>query len=289
MHQVMKRKLLLLLRKTGSLKLADGLMLRYKQALCHRRNQRFIAAHPDFAYPPSDLSFDAYHHVDIVKYLETGRTHARLFAEIIRKTLPNKQLAILEWGCGPARIIRHMRSNLSDVSVMLTGMDFNQRSITWNRDHVPNVDFVVNDFLPPLSIASNSFDVVYNFSVLTHLSEAVQQAWLRELKRVLKPGGLLICTTHGDYYCDTLASSKEAERYRNGQLIVQTGYAEGKKWFLAIHPPRYVKEKLLRDFADVHQVPIGTVKDTYQDVWIALRPTQDSITVDDTSPVVQSG
>src|SRR6185503_21358796 len=38
------------------------------------------------------------------------------------------------------------------------------------------------------------FDVVYAYSVFTHLPEDVQTHWLAEISRVLKPGGVLVAT-----------------------------------------------------------------------------------------------
>jgi SAM-dependent methyltransferase len=267
----MKREIRNWLRSTGLLAVSDRLVLPTRRIATRGRNRRFRLANPDYAYPPEDLAFDAYGHLDIAGYHRSGVTHARLYAQLIRDCFPPGPLSILDWGCGPARIIRHMRQCLEGYPLTLTGSDWNPRSIAWSGAQFPGIDFVANGFLPPLPFDAGSFDVVYNFSVLTHLSEAVQRAWLVELERVLKPGGLLICSTQGDDHCRRLAGREEAERYRRGEMVVQAGYAEGRKWFLALHPPRYVETRLLAGFTDIRHVPPGPDPDLRHDIWTARK------------------
>jgi SAM-dependent methyltransferase len=163
-----------------------------------------------------------------------------------------------------------MHHALPGRTVTLTGTDVNADSIAWCSRHIPGIRVLPNDFLPPLPFADASFDVTYNFSVFTHLSETAQKAWAAELLRVLRPGGLLIASTHGDFYRDRLAQDREAAQ--NGELVVQAQYAEGKKWYLALHPPRYVREELLRGFTEIRHVPVDPAFNLHQDLWVASKP-----------------
>lgn len=267
----MKRHILAVARASGVLAQADRLMLWRARLSAHRRNRDFLRAHPGFATPPEELAFDAYHHVDWSAYHESGLGHARAYAEVIASALPARSLKILEWGCGPARIIRHMRGCLADREVELFGTDYNPRTIAWCQRHLPEVTFALNGLMPPLPFAEGSFDAAYNFSVFTHLSEAAQLAWAGELRRVLKPGGVLVSSTHGDFYRNRLASGNDAQRYDAGELVVQDRYEEGKKWFLALHPPRYVREVLLAGFQQVDQVTPGAASNLRQDLWVARK------------------
>lgn len=251
---------------------ADRIMLVRGRMRARARNRDFQLANPDFAIPPEDLAFDAYHHVDWAAYRDTGRRHATVYARLIAERIQSRRLDILEWGCGPGRIIRHMKDYLPDRDVMLTGTDCNDLSIAWCAGHIPGVAFVANAFMPPLPFADGSFNVAYNFSVFTHLSEPVQKAWAAEMSRILRPGGVLICSTHGDFYRDRLAVDREASRYADGELIIQTGYEEGKKWYLALHPPRYVRDELLMGFVKVESLKAPADFDMHQDIWVASKP-----------------
>jgi ubiquinone/menaquinone biosynthesis C-methylase UbiE len=66
--------------------------------------------------------------------------------------------------------------------------------------HPQNVQFVhrafpqivahTSGFAPPLHYSDDLFDMVYSVSVFSHLHPDDHGRWLKELSRVLKPGGL---------------------------------------------------------------------------------------------------
>lgn len=240
------------------------------------RNQRFKKTHKDFPLPPHHLAFDAYNTFEWDEYYNGGRLHAGVFADIVTANCKHKDIAILEWGCGPGRIIRHLASLLPDHNVSISGADYNPETITWCSENLKGMKFVLNKLMPPLDFADNQFDVTYNFSVLTHLSTEAQRTWIAELWRVLKPGGLLICTTHGDAYTHLLTSKDELQKYSAGEAVVQGRYVEGKKWYLSIHPEKFVKETLLKDFTDLKRIPVGSENNMLQDVWLARKPFNDA-------------
>ncbi|MDZ7626597.1 MAG: class I SAM-dependent methyltransferase [Ignavibacteriaceae bacterium] len=113
------------------------------------------------------------------------------------KYLDLKNIKILEWGCGPARIIRHLPRLLND-SCEIYGSDYNSKTIVWCKKIFPEFNFSKNNLQPPLEFENNFFDIIYATSVFTHLSEEMHYAWMNELKRVCKPNGIIFLTTHGD-------------------------------------------------------------------------------------------
>lgn len=269
-----KYRLIRQVRNLGLLGLADEVKLGIARLLTRRRNNRFRRSHPDFAVPPADLAFDAYNSIDWQLYRDGGQRHAALFADLIAQHCTAPKLRVLEWGCGPGRLIRHMAELLGARAGSVTGTDYNPRTIAWCQANLRGITFAENALMPPLPFADASFDAVYCFSVFTHLSEPVQLAWAAELRRVLAPGGLLVCTTHGDRYRYLLTDAAEQHRYAAGQVVEQAKYREGRKWFFAMHPPAYVRQTLLADFAAVAPVQPPADAGILQDIWIARKPPQ---------------
>lgn len=262
------------IRESGLLKLADSCKYLVGRAFASSRNRAFQRRHPDFPTPPEHLAFDALNHFDWEAYRDSGERHAREFAEAIRAALPEGPLRILEWGCGPGRLIRHLPALLADRQAAITGTDYNPESIGWCRANLTGIEFTENGLNPPLPFEDGSFDVVYNFSVFTHLSEDVQLAWAKELHRVLRPGGVCISTTHGERYRYLLATDEEQRRFDADECVVQGKYQEGKKWFFALHPEAFVIHRLLADFTEVRRLGIDAERcpDLLQDFWLARKP-----------------
>ena len=100
----------------------------------------------------------------------------------------------LDFGCGCGRIARVLAEDARVVR--LSGVDVDRDQIRWVQGRLHGA-FAVMRPTPPLDFGAASFDVVYAVSIFTHLDEGEQDRWLDELFRILRPGGLLIATTHG--------------------------------------------------------------------------------------------
>lgn len=258
-----------LLRRVRLLGIADAGLFAWHALRTSGANRAFRASHPDRPFPPLRLAFDAFGHLDHAAYAATGERDARVLAEIIDRELPG-DVRVCEWGCGPGRVIAPLRRLLGRANVQLVGTDYNERTVAWCRGHLPGIDFRKNDLAPPLPFTAASLDCVYALSVFTHLSEAQHFNWMTELDRVIRPGGLLMVTTHSDAAADRLVPA-ELERYRAGQLVVRGGVAEGKKWYLAYQPPGFARETLLSGFRVVEHLPAAFFRGT-QDLWVARKP-----------------
>ncbi len=105
----------------------------------------------------------------------------------------------LDIGCASGRVIRHFAVQKPDCRTL--GCDINRLHVEWCNTHLPsNCTVFQNHSIPSLPIESNSIDVVSAFSVFTHI-EALESAWLMEIQRILRPGGLAWITVHTE---DTL-------------------------------------------------------------------------------------
>lgn len=104
---------------------------------------------------------------------------------------------ILDWGCGCGRILRALPTELTTPAHRVYGCDIDKEAIAWVRSNLPWVRASVNDGLPPLAYPNDSFDLIYNHSVMTHLDETYQDAWLSELRRIIRPKGIVTLTVNG--------------------------------------------------------------------------------------------
>ena len=124
--------------------------------------------------------------------------------------------------------------------------------VMWCNENLAFAQVARNDISPPLPYGDASLDLVYALSVMTHLPEDLQHRWVRECRRVLKPGGRLLFSTMGEHYL-TLQRLSEAERraFEAGNLVVLYAGAPGTSLCSAYHPPAYVREQLAVDFDPV--------------------------------------
>ena len=102
---------------------------------------------------------------------------------------------ILDFGCGSARVVRWFRDLLPAA---LHGTDISEEAIQWSKENVSQIQFATNNHLPPLSFPDKFMDLVFGVSVLTHLDENYQNAWLEELYRVTQPGAIVMLSVHGE-------------------------------------------------------------------------------------------
>ncbi len=102
---------------------------------------------------------------------------------------------ILDFGCGAGRILQP--AMVDDPEGEYWGCDIDARSVEWLRRHLapPLHVFQTRDW-PPMQLPDRHFDLIYAFSVFTHIVDS-WSAWLLELHRVLKDDGILIATVFG--------------------------------------------------------------------------------------------
>jgi len=111
---------------------------------------------------------------------------------------------VLDFGCGWGRMLRFFLNRVDSQN--LYGIDVRDESVDMARQLNPFARFVRTEALPPTSFADGFFDLIFAYSVFSHLSEAVSRAWIAELARVMKPGGLAIVTTQGSGFLDLVES-----------------------------------------------------------------------------------
>jgi SAM-dependent methyltransferase len=198
---------------------------------------------------------------------EEAEKHRALFDETGKRSLNDITTAlagigrkvsdfprILDFGCGCARVTRWLQRETAGSE--LFGCDIDAEAIAWDQENLPGIEFARNGHEPPLPYADESFDLILNHSVFTHIDERMQDLWLAELRRVLKPGGVALLSVHGTraygisehgvrYEGDTPAIWRR-ELERQGILFISSDSYVGSSfptfYHTTFHAPWYVFE-----------------------------------------------
>lgn len=233
------------------------------------KNKAFLSKNPDVSLPPDYLMYESFA-LDYDKYYNGGRKMASWVANHLREHTSLVNQVILDWGCGPGRIIRHMPDVIGN-NCEFYGTDYNAKSIAWCKSNITNVEFNCNPLSAQLPYNDNSIDAIYGISILTHLSEKMHTEWFNELHRVLKPEGILLLSTHGDNY-KTKLERAELDTYNKGQLVVRGTVKEGHRTYCAFQPKSFM-QKLFNavDILEHIELTSDTKDWVPQDLWIVKK------------------
>ncbi|MDX6689330.1 MAG: hypothetical protein QOG15_787 [Solirubrobacteraceae bacterium] len=211
-------------------------------------------------------------------YLRYGR---RLRDEVV-SLLPGgwdwEDKRVLDFGCGAGRILRHFLPEAELAEFY--GSDIDRPSIEWLGRHMsPPLRVLTNGESPPLALASSSFDLIYATSVFTHITD-YWAAWLLDLRRILKPDGILIATFHGPAMYPTVTGEDQDED-RIGMNVLCRGrsWDEGgpgvmlSRWWIRAHWGRAFEILDLR--------PQGFATDHGGQGVAVMRPKPGALTPDD--------
>jgi SAM-dependent methyltransferase len=133
--------------------------------------------------------------------------------------------SVLEAGAGEG----YGADMIAEVAARVVGLDYDASAAAHVRARYPRVAMVRAN-LAGLPIADSSVDVVVNFQVIEHLWDQIQ--FLRECRRVLRPGGeLLISTPNRITFSpgrDTPLNpfhTRELNAAELGELLTEAGFA----------------------------------------------------------------
>ncbi len=149
--------------------------------------------------PPPALRFRVHGDLSEKSFISGGQQASSDFRSILLRHGHelNESSRYLDFGCGCARVLRHLFT--SNQQTEFYGTDIDPEAIEWNSQHFgAQTNWSVNQPTPPTIYRDNHFDVIVSNSVFTHLDEALQFQWLEEIERILAPDGIAILTVHGD-------------------------------------------------------------------------------------------
>ncbi len=126
---------------------------------------------------------------------------------VLREIAPTAGMTVLEAGCGTGGLARA----LQDAGAAMTLIDIVPAAVARSIAATPGA-CGVNADLFRLPFADGSFDVVFNSGVMEHFEPEPMAAGLKEMARVVRPGGRLIVlvpSKRGRYY---VAGKRRLER-----------------------------------------------------------------------------
>lgn len=207
---------------------------------------------------------------DVNWFLDSGANAARGLRDVLdRNGLALERFeSVLDFGCGVGRVMRHWSGVRGP---RLSGTDYNPDLIAWCKARLPFASFRVNPLEGWLDFPGGHFDFIYAFSVFTHLAEPRQFFWLGELARVLRPGGHLLFSVHGQAH-EFQLTDEQRTRFRSGELVVRGDRREGTNDCATFHPEAYVRGAMLEGWELVDFVPEGALGNPRQDVYLARKP-----------------
>jgi SAM-dependent methyltransferase len=235
-----KQTIVSLLRRTRLLTTAEKMRFAWDVLSNIKSNSKFAIQHPAVPLPPSWVAYDAYSSTNRNSYWKSGIVAADEILKYVPIALTSDTYSLLEWGCGPGRILRHLRTKLPTDSVKIYGTDYNTASIRWCEQHLAGIEFSHNNLYPPLTFESGHFDFVYCTSVFTHLPDHMFLPWLNELLRIVKVGGHVLITLNGDRFKGRLLPD-ELEHYERFGWANRGSVYEGSRLYLAFHNRQFVE------------------------------------------------
>ena len=124
----------------------------------------------------------------------------RIFGELEHKPLDRQLLdrvaasiagPVCDLGCGPGHVARYLRERGVDVC----GIDLSSEMIGQARRLNPGIEFAQGNMLS-LDVADEAWGGIVAFYSIIHVPRAEVVTALSEMKRVLRPEGLLLLSFH---------------------------------------------------------------------------------------------
>jgi SAM-dependent methyltransferase len=146
---------------------------------------------------------------------------------------------VLDFGCGTGRTLTAYVDEADNAEFW--GCDIHAPSIEWANQHLsPPFHFFVCEETPPLNQSEAQFDLVYAMSVFTHITDQ-WSAWLLELHRVMRPGGVAVISILGPAMAQTILGRDWDERIGMAVVDLHKGWEIGgpsvllSEWWIHEH------------------------------------------------------
>ena len=126
---------------------------------------------------------------------------------------------VLDFGCGWGRVSRFFWHEVASDHIHGVDVDFDAVAVCRNLGVPGKYALVRPDGALPF--ADRSMDLAYAVSVFTHLALPSADHWMKELARVVRPGGVLAVTVESRKFLEQIPSIDPATTSLRGQLMAR--------------------------------------------------------------------
>ncbi len=262
------------MEKTLGASLFKQIHFNFEKISQFRRNSQFRKRNTSLAIPPDKWLFETFQ-LNYQKYFFDGNLAAKEILKWSEDFLPKEIPAILDWGCGTGRIVQHLHKH--HPYLLLYGADTNNEMITWNNQNIKGVHFSNISFQTPTTYPENYFDLIYGISVFTHIPIILQNEWLIEMNRIIKPTGILLFTTMGAFFNKQLAQNEINQLEDTGifekAFIKNRLTMPGNRNYSVYEKPAYFEKIIEPYFKIIHFYDGSLFPEKFggQDLWILQK------------------
>jgi SAM-dependent methyltransferase len=166
--------------------------------------------------PPDDLRFSVINDVSSEFFRASGKDVYLDFTLILHKYFSKNWFdfkKILDFGCGCGRICRFLPSKALSC---LHGIDTTKKAIEWCGNNLIGSYQSIEPQIVKTPFIDQYFDLIYSFSVFSHLKIEHMKSWLKELHRITSPGGILLISAHFSWMHCLINEGERKEVIKNG-------------------------------------------------------------------------
>jgi cyclopropane fatty-acyl-phospholipid synthase-like methyltransferase len=173
-------------------------------------NDRYVAALAT-GYDSDNIAFPGFPSDDVQeRFVGSSRStaiyEALRFVERVKEEAAalgspiTEHSKVADFGAGWGRMIRcWLRDIPTSNLIAIEPVEWMVEDL---RSWFPEATVVQSELEPPVNIGAGTVDVLYAYSVFSHLPERVATEWIKEIARVLCPGGIAVLTTQKRSFID---------------------------------------------------------------------------------------